>query len=51
MLYKAPDLDESLNKQPMLRNMDMRFGMLNARSFYGVVSDELSKYTLHLVGV
>jgi hypothetical protein len=47
---------DSLDKCPNRRNMDMRYGLWNARSLYTVgslmtVSRELSKYKLHLVGV
>jgi hypothetical protein len=47
---------DSSGKRPKLRNMDMRFGTLNARSLYRAgslmtVFRELTRYKLVLVGV
>jgi hypothetical protein len=47
---------DSLDIQRRQRNMEMRFGMWDIRSFYRVgslmtVSRELSRYSLDLVGV
>jgi hypothetical protein len=47
---------DSLDKQPKLRNMDMRFGTWNVRSLCRVgslltISRELARYKLDLVGV
>jgi hypothetical protein len=47
---------DSLDKQPKLKKMDMRFGMWNVRSLYRAgslrtVAEEISKCKLGLVGV
>jgi hypothetical protein len=47
---------DSLDKQPKLMKMDIRFGTWNVRSLYRAgslmtVAKEISKYKLHLVGV
>jgi hypothetical protein len=47
---------DSLDKQPKLRNMDMRFGTWNVRSLYRVgslmtVSREIARNKLDLAGV
>jgi hypothetical protein len=46
----------SVDKQPKLRRMDMRFGMWNVRNLYRAgllmtIAKEISKYNLDLVGV
>jgi hypothetical protein len=47
---------DSFDKRPERRKLDMRFGAWNVRSMYRagslrVVSEEVSKYKLYLVGV
>jgi hypothetical protein len=55
-LHKPRTWTDSLDERPTLRNMDMRFGLWNARSLYRAgslmtVSRELTRYKLDLVGV
>jgi hypothetical protein len=55
-LHKPRTWSDSLDKQPTLRNMDMRFGLWNIRSLYRAgslmtVTRELTRYKLDLVGV
>jgi hypothetical protein len=55
-LHKSRTRADSLDKQPKLRNMDMRFGTWNVRSFYRAgslktVSREIGRYKLGFVGV
>jgi exonuclease III len=56
MPQRASDLDDSLDKRPKPKKMDMLFGTWNIRSLNKAtslvtVAKELSKYKLDLVGV